>query len=216
MKIKDIFGACPEFVYCMKKFIVTKKLGMSQLFEPDGTVRAVTILDAEPNEVTQVRTKENDGYSAVQVGFEKAKEGRVSKAEAGHSPYRHLREFRVEDAGQYEKGAKVGADTFEAGEQVQVSAVSIGKGFQGVVKRHGFSGGPASHGHGDALRAPGSIGSAFPQRVLKGMRMAGRMGGDRVSVKNITIVRVDKENNMIFLDGAVPGKKGTIVEVYVP
>jgi len=211
-----MFGACPEFVYKMKKFIVTKKLGMSQLFDPDGTVHAVTVLDAEPNVVTQVRTKDKDGYSAVQLGFEKAKEGRVSKAEAGHSDFRHLREFRVDEDAQFEKGATVDAGVFEAGEQVQVSSVSIGRGFQGVVKRHGFSGGPASHGHGVALRAPGSIGSAFPQRVLKGLRMAGRMGGGRVSTKNVTVARVDAENNMLFLEGAVPGKKGSIVEVYIP
>ena len=184
------------------KFILTKKLGMSQLFDPDGRVHAVTLLDAEPNVITQVRTKERDGYEAVQVGIERVVPKKISKAEGGHAQFRHLREFRVESAADYTEGDEVTVSTFEEGEEIVVSALSVGKGFQGVVKRHGFGGAPASHGHGGALRAPGSIGSAFPQRVLKGTRMGGRMGGGRVSTKNLKIIRIDPAKNILFLTGS--------------
>jgi len=199
----------------MKKFILTKKLGMSQLFDLDGRVRAVTLLDAEPNVITQVRTKENDGYSAVQLGFEEVAGKKLSKAEAGHAKFRHLGEFRVEDSSLYTVGETVEVGQFEMGERVQISSTSIGKGFQGVVKRHGFAGAPASHGHSGALRSPGSIGSAFPQRVMKGMKMGGRMGGERVSVQNVQVARVDTDKHLLFIEGAVSGKKGSIVEVYI-
>ena len=201
----------------MKKFVLTKKAGMSQIFEPDGKVIPVTLLEVEPNVVTQVKTKEKDGYNAVQIGFSKTKENRLTKALRGHlknlMPASRLREFRVDDTSSYKRGDIVKADVFEAGDKVVARGKAIGKGFQGVVKRHGFSGGPASHGHRHVLRTPGSIGSMYPQRVFKGKKMAGRMGGGNISVKNLLIVKVDGKKNVIFVRGAVPGKKGAVISL---
>lgn len=198
------------------KFLLTKKVGMSQLFDPDGRVRAVTVLEAADNVITQVKTEETDGYSAVQVGFDEVRPSTLSKPEAGHTddtPRRTLVEFRVENPEDFSKGDPLSVDTFEIGDLVTVAAPTVGKGFQGVVKRHGFGGAPASHGHRGSLRSPGSIGGAYPQRVFKGKKMAGRTGGTRTSIKNIVVVRVDPEKNLMFLEGSVPGKKGTVVEV---
>lgn len=190
---------------------------MSQLFREDGRVIPVTLLSADPNIVTQVKTEEKDGYTAVQVGMQETKESRLSKPERGHlkgiGALKHLQEFRVEDVSSYERGNAIAVDTFSPGDVIRVSGVSIGKGFQGVVKRHGFSGGPKTHGHRHALRSPGSIGSAYPQKVMKGKKMAGRTGGDTVTVKNLTVERVDTEEQILFVSGAVPGKPGAVIRV---
>lgn len=204
------------------KFILGKKLGMSQLFDKDGKSVPVTVVEAGPCYVTQIRTQEKDGYEAIQVGFGQAKhvkkprQGHVKKAmtddQASMAGLRWLKEFRIKDGG-FEAGQEIKADIFQEGDLVKVSGISKGKGFAGVVKRHGFRGAPASHGTKHNLRAPGSIGSTFPEHVLKGKKMAGRMGSDRVSVKNLKIAFVDIENNLIAVNGAVPGNKGALVEI---
>lgn len=194
---------------------------MSQIFDEKGNVVPVTLVEAGPCFVTQVKNQEKDGYSAVQVGFGTAK--RVNKPRAGHlariknedlkfKNAKFLREFRVEKP-EFELGAEIKADIFKEGDTVKVSGLTIGRGFTGVVKRHGFKGGPASHGQKHSLRAPGSIGATFPERVPKGKRMAGRYGGERVTVRNLKIAKVDVENNMIAIKGAVPGKRGTLLEI---
>jgi large subunit ribosomal protein L3 len=204
--------------------ILGKKLGMTQVFREDGTVVAVTVIEAGPCKVTAVRDAERDGYAAVQLAFGTVKAGKLSRAEEGHlkkagsGPMRHLVEFRDEDlGGAEEEPIKIGDDvtvaTFEAGQKVKVAAVSIGKGFQGGVKRHNFSRGPVSHGSHN-VRAPGSIGaSAFPARVFKGMRMPGQMGNRRVTQKGLEVVGVDAERNLLLLKGSVPGSRNSIVEV---
>lgn len=199
------------------KFILGRKSGMSQLFTKDGLTVPVTIIETSPNTVTQVKTQETDGYNAVQLGFGETKETRLTKPARGHLKglpvVRHLREFTLDDAPSFKRGDKIGVAIFEPGERVRVSGTSIGRGFQGVVKRHGFAGGPASHGHRHVLRRSGSIGGRFPQHVLKGKRMAGRMGGGRITVHNLEVIRVDRETNALYLRGAVPGKKGTLLEI---
>lgn len=199
------------------KFIVARKIGMSQVFEADGKVIPVTLFEAEPNIVTQIKNSEQDGYSAVQVGFGKTKDKNLSKAEQGHLKnigfLKNLREFRLDDSSGYKRGGVITVSIFSPGDKVVVSGKTIGRGFQGVVKRHGFSGGPASHGHRHALRSPGSIGSSYPQRVFKGKKMAGRMGQERISVKNLEVIRVDEDKNLIFVKGAVPGKRGAFLEI---
>jgi large subunit ribosomal protein L3 len=202
----------------MKKFILAKKVGMTQLFEGDGAPVAVTVLEVSPNVVTGVRSKDKEGYEAVQVGMDEVlKEKRLTKPLRGHLTkkdlplLKHLREFRTDEV--LTVGDILRVEIFEPGEKVKIRARSIGKGFQGVVKRHGFKGGPASHGHRNVLRRPGSIGGRFPQRTLKGKRMAGRDGGHAVSVKNIVVARVDTQHNLLMVRGAVPGKVGALVEV---
>lgn len=175
-----------------------------------------TVLVAGPISVTQVKTTEKDGYTAVQVGFGEKKEKNVNKAQRTKGNFRYFREYRADEG--EELSAEVGtvlsvADVFEAGDTVQVSGHTKGKGFQGVVKRHGFSGGPASHGQKHTARSPGSIGGGLRTRVPKGMRMAGRMGDRRVTVKNLKVLSVDKENNLLIVEGAVPGTRGTLIEV---
>lgn len=189
---------------------------MTQVFDEKGVVSPATIITAGPLIATQVKTAEKDGYNAVQFGFGTKKEKNLSKPLQGHlkdlAPARYLREFPTEGV---EKGAKIDISVFTPGDVVTVSAVSKGKGFQGVVKRHGFKGGPRSHGQKNKERAPGSIGGGGRAggRVVKGMRMAGRMGGDRVTVKNLRILQVDQATNTILLSGAVPGRPGTLVEI---
>ncbi len=198
------------------KFILGLKGKMSQIFTEDGKVVPVTVVQAGPVVVTQIRNKEKDGYEAVQVGFLPAKEKNVNKPqrmaykEVGY--FKYLKEFRVNPE-TLQTGDKIDVSSFEVGDIVDVSGTSKGKGFQGVVKRWGFAGGPKSHGQKHTLRAPGSIGAQGPQRVFKGKKMAGRMGGDRVTVKNLEIVAIDKENNLLFIKGAVPGKPGTLLEI---
>ena len=187
---------------------------MSRVFSEDRKVMPVTLIEAGPCVVTQVKTEEKDGYRAVQVGFGEKK--KINKPLMGHlknlGRFRYLKEIRdiKEDI---KIGDKIDAGVFEEGDKVRVIGISKGKGFQGVMKRHGFHGSPATHGHKHDHRAPGSIGSAFPEHVLKGKKMAGRMGSDQIMVKGLKIIKVDKENNLLAIKGAVPGKRGALVEV---
>lgn len=201
----------------MKALLGTKE-HMTQLFDESGKMHAATILRVAPHTISQLKNAETDGYEAVQVATVSQKEARVSKAEKGHfgAAFKHAVEFRPkrnETLEGKEKGSTFDASIFEVGDVVAVSAISKGKGFQGVVKRHNFAGGPKSHGQKHSLRAPGSIGSTGPQRVFKGTKMAGRMGGERVTVKNLKVLHVDLENELLYLSGAVPGRRGTVVEV---
>jgi large subunit ribosomal protein L3 len=200
--------------------ILAKKLGMTQIFLDDGSVARVTVLEAGPCPVTAVRTAERDGYDAVQLAFGATRERRLSKPELGHlkkadaPPMKHLAEFRNDgQPTELKVGETVTADTFEAGAKVKISGTSKGKGFQGTIKRHGFSSGPKSHGSHN-VRAPGSIGaSAYPARVFKGIRGAGQMGSVRVTQRGLTIVSVNPAENLILVRGAVPGPRGGVVEV---
>lgn len=199
------------------KFILGKKLGLAQVIGDKGEIIPVTLIGAGANTVIQIKSLERDGYASVQVGADEKKANRLTKSQIGHfkalGNFRYVKEFKPEDASGYQVGDKLSVSNFSIGDMVTVSATSTGRGFQGVVKRHGFSGGPASHGHRDVARRPGSIGGRFPQRVLKGKRMAGRMGGERVTVKNLRVVKIDVENNILALRGAVPGRRGALVEV---
>ena len=199
--------------------IYGKKVGMTQVWTEDDRVIAVTVIQAEPNKVCQVKTTDTDGYEAVQLGFGEIKAKKVNKPMAGHfakqgvEPPRYLREVRVENASEYKPGDEQTVAAFADVKKVDVTGVSKGKGFQGVIRRHGFGGGPGGHGS-HFHRAPGSIGMcATPSRVLKGMRMAGHMGCDTVTVKNLEIVRVDEDQNLILVKGAVPGGKNALVRV---
>ena len=197
--------------------MIGRKLGMTQIFDESGVVHPVTVIEVGPNVVTQVRTAEKDGYEAVQLGFGIDK--RLNKPEQGHRKAsgfmsRTLREVKADDVSQFEVGQQIKADAFSAGEIIDVTGTSKGRGFQGGVKRHGFSGGPRTHGQSDRLRAPGSIGaSATPGRVLKGMRMAGHMGNERVTIQNLRVLRVDTERNLLLVQGSVPGPNKGIVMV---
>ncbi|OHB08693.1 MAG: 50S ribosomal protein L3 [Candidatus Zambryskibacteria bacterium RIFCSPLOWO2_02_FULL_38_13] len=201
------------------KFILAKKVNMTQIFGEDGTVQPATILNVEPVTVSQIKTKEKDGYNAVQIGTGSRKEKNISKAVRGHlkdiGNLATLKEFRIEEASSLNRGDKISLDIFVIGDKIAVSAVSKGKGFQGVVKRHGFHGGPRSHGQKHSEREPGSIGGGGRSggKVIKGMRMAGRMGSDRITVKNLKVIGIDKENNIMLVSGAVPGRRGTLVEI---
>lgn len=198
------------------KFILGTKKGMTQIFDAAGVVHPVTVLSLSKTVVTQVKTKENDGYTSVQVGYGDQKEQRMNKAQKPKGNFKSFKEFRVEDASSYTVGSAIDASIFTEGEKVTVSAISKGKGFQGVVKRYGFKGGPRSHGQKHSERERGSSGGGPGRaggRVVKGMRMAGRMGGDRVTVPNLKVVRVDAEHGELFLEGAVPGRAGTTVEI---
>ncbi len=190
------------FLYIMK-FILGKKVGMTTIYDKEKGALNVTLIECVPNKVSLFRTKKNDGYSAVQINIPKT------------NLKTFFREFRIDedDKGNLKEGGEITVDTFELNDKVKVSGVSKGKGFQGVVKRHGFHGSPASHGHRHDLRAPGSIGSAYPQKVFKGKKMAGRMGGERVTTDNLKIVYIDKDTNLIGLKGAVPGITGGMVEI---
>ncbi len=198
--------------------ILAKKLGMTQLFQEDGKVERVTVLEAGPCPVTAIRTFERDGYEAVQLAFGATKEKHLTRAELGHlrkadaPPMKHVVEFR-DQAGELVVGETVTADTFEPGDKVKISGVSKGKGFQGTVKRHNFSRGPVSHGSHN-VRAPGSIGAAaYPARVFKGIRGPGQMGNKRVTQKGLEVVRVDADNNLLLVRGSVPGPRNGVVEV---
>ncbi len=199
------------------KFILGHKLAMTQVFQPDGTVVPVTVVKAEPNVVTLVKTKEKDGYQAVQVGRGTRRASRIhkpqQKAWEGLGSFKSVREFRIDDLKDIARGKKIDVSIFESGDVVQVTATSKGRGFAGVVKRHHFRGGPASHGHKDNLRAPGSIGATFPQHVVKGTRMAGRLGNAKVTVKNLKVVEVHPETNEVWLNGAVPGARNGLVMI---
>ena len=203
----------------MKKAILTTKVGMTQIFNEDGVLTPVTVLQAGPCVVTQVKTVENDGYAAVQVGFGDIREKLVNKpmkghfAKAGVAPKRFVREFRLEDAESYAVGQEIKADGFAAGDKVDATAKSKGKGFQGAIKRHGQSRGPMAHGS-KYHRHAGSNGSATtPGRVFKGKKMPGHMGAVRITVQNLEVVRVDAEQNLILVKGAVPGPKKSLVMI---
>jgi large subunit ribosomal protein L3 len=200
----------------MATAVFARKKYMTQAFQDDGTVVGVTVLEVEPNVITAVRTAEKDGYEAVQVGFGAVKSGRVNRPHAGVfarldiPPRRYLRELRGVSG---EVGQTIGADAFEAGDRVHVSARSKGRGFQGTVKRHGFGRGPVTHGSHN-IRQPGSVGaSADPSRIFKGQRMPGHMGDRSVTVRNLEVVRVDAERNEIWVRGGVPGGRNAIVKV---
>ena len=200
------------------KFILGKKLNMTQIFAADGRVIPATVVSAGPMVVTQVKTAEKDGYRAAQFGFGARKAKNIAKAQIGHTKdlgtFAHLKECVLDTADADPKvGDKVDAGVFAPGDTVVVSSISKGKGFQGVVKRHGFAGGPRSHGQKHSEREPGSIGGGLRNKVPKGMRMAGRMGGERVSVKNLKIVEAKPAENILIVSGAIPGRRGTLVEI---
>ena len=199
--------------------IYGKRIGMTQIFDENDRVVPVTVIVAEPNKICQVKTTETDGYEAVQLGFGSIKEKKVNKPMAGHfakqgiAPTRYLREVRVENASEYKPGDEQTVAAFAEVKKVDVTGTSKGKGFQGVIKRHGFGGGRASHGS-HFHRIPGSIGQcATPSRVFKGVRLPGHMGCDTVTVKNLEVVRVDADQNLILVKGSVPGGKNGIVRV---
>lgn len=197
------------------KFTIATKQNMTQFFSQDGAVFPATILKAEPMTVVSIKSKEKHGYNAIQVGTGVQKKERLSKAVLGHTKgvaFKAIKEFRTE-GGDLAPGATIACDIFNAGDVVTISSVSKGKGFQGVMKRHGFTGGWGQHGQKHSAREAGSIGSTGQQRVNKGKRMAGRMGSDRVTQKNVKILDVDATNGIILVKGAVAGKRGTLVEL---
>lgn len=203
------------------KFLLGTKGKMTTVFDEDGRAHAATVLVAGPVVVTQVKTKEKDGYEAVQIGYGEKRESLMKKPQKGHvkdlGNFRHFREYREDGTTiEHAVGAKLDVSMFAPGDKVMVSATSKGKGFQGVVKRHGFKGGPRSHGQKHNERAPGSIGGGGRQagRVIKGMRMAGRMGGDRITVKNLKVLQVIPETGELLVRGAIPGIPGALVEIY--
>ena len=202
------------------KGVLGEKLGMTQIWDENNRVVPVTVVKAGPCVVTQVRTPETDGYSAVQIAFGAIDPRKVTRPQSGHfakagvTPRRHLAEIRTEDASEYTLGQELGADTFEAGQLVDVVGTTKGKGFAGVMKRHGFHGLRASHGVQRKHRSPGSIGGcATPGRVFKGLRMAGRMGSDRQTTQNLKVAGVDTEKGLLLVKGAVPGPKGGLVMI---
>ena len=225
-------GLKPVFLFNIMKFILGKKIGMSQVFDDKGKVIPVTVIDAGPCFITQIRTSEKDKYEAVQVGYGEKK--KLAKPIKGHLKklkipassednqnsksdfkFRYFKEFKDKDLEikDYNLGDKIDVSVFEVGNDVKVSGISKGKGFQGVVKRHGFHGASASHGTKHNVRAPGAIGSAYPQHVFKGKKMAGRMGTDRITIKGLKVVSIDKEKNLLAVSGALPGRRGTLLEV---
>ncbi|MEI3246112.1 MAG: 50S ribosomal protein L3 [Lachnospiraceae bacterium] len=203
----------------MKKAILATKVGMTQIFNEDGVLTPVTVLQAGPVVVTQVKTVENDGYSAVQVGFVDKREKLVNKPLKGHfdkagvSYKRYIREFRLEDAENYALGQEIKADIFAAGEKIDATAISKGKGFQGAIKRHGQSRGPMAHGSKFHRHAGSNGSSSDPSHVFKGKKMPGHMGSKKTTVQNLEIVKVDVENNLLLVKGAVPGPKKAMVTI---
>lgn len=193
------------------KYILGRKIRMSQVFDEKGNQIPVTLIEAGPCQVLEIKTKERDGYEAIQIGYEKLKDKRVKKPQK-QKPFKHLREFKG-DISKYKTGDKLDVSIFEEGELVKVSGISKGKGFAGVVKRWKFGGMPKTRGTKHAHRGLGSIGGSIPPRVIKGKKMPGRMGSDRVTVKSLKIVKVDAENNLMAIKGAVPGRKGTLLEI---
>jgi len=200
--------------------IVGKKIGMTRVFNQEGQAIAVTVIEAGPCPVVQVKTKEKEGYDAVQLGFGQKRKKLVTQPLLGHfakakvEPQRILKEMRTEDAAKFKVGQKLGVDLFSVGEKVRVTGVSKGLGFQGGVRRHKFHGGPKTHGQSDRLRSPGSIGgSSYPSRVFKGQRMPGRMGGEKLTVRNLVVVGVDPEKSLLLVRGAVPGKRNSYLTI---
>ncbi len=200
------------------KLLLGEKLNMTQVFDEKGNSVPVTLVRALPNVVLTVKTQEKDGYEAVQVGFGARKESRIKKPQKGHfqnlGNFRYVREFRTSE--KPERGTTLDVTQFSEGDAVKVSGISKSKGFQGVVKRHGFHGAPKTHGTKHAHREPGSIGGGGGRaggRVVKGMKMAGRMGGDRITVRNLTIAKIDPNEHVLAISGAIPGKRGTLIEI---
>jgi large subunit ribosomal protein L3 len=196
--------------------ILGRKVGMTQVFRDDGTAVPVTVIEAGPCTVVQVKTDETDGYAAVQLGYGVRK--RVNSPQKGHmkglGQFRCLREFRVDDIGEWEVGKKVGCEIFEEDDLVDVAGASKGRGFAGVMKRHGFHGGPRTHGQSDRARAAGSIGAGTdPGRVVKGKKMAGHMGTGQVTVKNLRVIKSDRSRNVLMVQGAVPGNEDVVLQV---
>jgi len=201
------------------KFILGTKVNMTEYFAEDGKMHAATIVTAGPVVITQVKSKETDGYTALQVGYGTRKASRVSQALKGHfgdkGSFSEVREFRMtpSEMAEIKAGDKLTVETFAVGDVVTVSGTSKAKGFQGVIKRHNFKGGPRSHGQKHSERAPGSIGGGLRNRVPKGMRMGGRMGGERITVPGLKILAIDTESNTMLIAGAVPGRRGTMLEI---
>ncbi len=201
----------------MKKAIIGKKLGMTQIFDENGNMIPVTVIEAGPCPVVQKKTKETDGYEAVQLGFMDMKESKATKPEAGHfkragvNVKRHLKEFRLEDISSVEVGSVITADTFAAGEKVDVTGITKGRGYTGAVKRWGLATLRMTHGTGPIHRQPGSMGVIDPAHIFKNKKMAGQYGNEQVTVQNLAVVKVDAEKNLIAVKGAVPGAKGGIV-----
>ena len=202
------------------KGIIGRKVGMTQIFGEDGSVIPVTLIETGPCYVTQRKTIDNDGYDAIQIGFEEVAENRLNKPKAGHlkkanaPSLKHLREFRVSNPDVYEDGQKIDASIFEVGDVVDIVGISKGKGFAGGVKRHHFRGGPKTHGQSDRWRAPGSVGAgSSPGRVFKGTRMAGQMGNQQVTVQNLKVAIVDADKNLLGVKGSVPGGKNGLVVI---
>jgi large subunit ribosomal protein L3 len=200
------------------KGILGRKVGMTQIFDDNGIVIPVTLIEAGPCYVTQKKTQDKDGYDAIQLGFDEISKNRVKKPMDGHfkksgAPMvKYLREFQVSNPDEYEEGQKIDVSIFNVGDKVDITGTSKGKGFAGVVKRHGFKGGPKTHGQSDRWRAPGSVGAgSTPGRILKGMRMGGRMGNQRITVQNLKIALVDPEKNILAIKGAIPGGKNGLI-----
>ncbi|GGA88308.1 50S ribosomal protein L3 [Ornithinibacillus halotolerans] len=202
----------------MTKGILGRKIGMTQLFNENGELIPVTVVQAEPNVVLQKRTLENDGYEAIQIGFQELKESRTNKAEKGHAakantaPKRYVREIRNVNLDEYEVGQELSVEIFQAGEKVDVTGTSKGKGFQGVIKRHGQARGPMSHGS-HYHRSPGSMGAVDPMRVFPGKNLPGHMGAEQVTIQNLEVVSVDVERNLLLIKGNVPGSKKSFVKI---
>ena len=195
------------------KFILGLKLGMSQIFDKDGNVVPLTLIEAGPCQITQVKTKKSDGYESLQIGFKEiVKKSKIKKPMA-HKPFRFIREFRNAQTGELKLGDKIDVSLFQEGDIVKVAGVSKGKGFQGGVRRWGFHGKFATHGIKHEERTIGSIGDSGMERVIKGKKMPGRMGGVRNTVKNLEVMKVDKDNNLIAVRGSVPGNEGTLLEI---
>lgn len=200
------------------KAILGKKIGMTQIFSAEGKAVPVTVIQAGPCAVVQTKTTDNDGYEAVQIGFDEIKETRTNKPQKGHfakanvKPVRHLREFRVANAGEYQLGQEIKADIFSAGDVVDITGITKGKGFAGAIKRHGFQRGPMAHGS-KYHRGAGSLGALGPNRVFKGRKLPGRMGGLKVTIQNLEVVKVDAERNLLLVKGSIPGSKKNLVTI---
>ncbi len=200
--------------------IIGRKIGMTKIFDSNGDTVPVTVIEAGPCPIVQIRTKDKNGYEAVQIGFGEKRKKLFTKPVLGHfekvkvEPKRYLREIKAVIDDKIQVGAEVKLDIFQLGDKVNVTGISKGHGFQGGVRRHHFAGGPKTHGQSDRLRAPGSIGgSSFPSHTWKGQRMAGRMGGEQVTVKNLEVVEIDVQKNLLLLKGAVPGKKNSLLTI---
>lgn len=192
-------------------FMLGKKIEMSQIFDEKGNVIPITLIEAGPCFITQIRTKEKDGYEAIQIGFEKLKDKKITKSKK-NKPYKYLREFKS-DSLNYKQGDQIDISVFKEGDKIKIAGISKGKGFSGAVKKWGFHGRGGSHGVKHEERTIGSTGCRFPQRVIKGKKMPGRAGSQRITVKNLKIVKIDPEKNLLAVRGAVPGRKGTLLEI---